>query len=559
MNQRAQPATAGFTLVEVLIALAIGALLSATLVGLLATTSRLAARHAAMSGIQESTRTALAILHHAILAAGFDACSGATHWQGLDVTSAGFDAGLHDRVDAIVLNARRHRRHARGDQLVVQTMVALPSIDVVGENTMPQPHQPSLRLRAPAPWIDNGDIVRLVGLDLGVCLSLQRSNGPSGLLLARDAGLHQPGNRPVADDQPTLSGRMLVHAPERTRFFVAESTVMPGHYSLFRARLGEGDRALELLEGVYDLRVEYLVASAGGPVQARRANDPTLLALGPSAIVGVRLHLLIYGVDVDRLPAPARVPVAIAGEPFDPPDDRLYRSITRTVHLRNPHRQNRRRNRSNPRNSAVRHCSTETPTASDASGGSVLIGVLGIMLLVTLLTATAAQDALLQLRLAAAQRSQLHAQLGAEAALQQLANRIEQDTFDHLTRPVMALVTGAEWRQALHVYGSTLPITTPDGAMRPARGTIVALGLIERLPDAVPPAAETASETEPDDTPDSDAWLAPERFRLTVLVNTSGGGETLLQTVEQRHADAATGGDGAATATLQRLSWKRIP
>lgn len=556
MNKRAQQATAGFTLIEVLIALAIGALLSATLVGLLATTSRLAARHAAMSGIQESTRTALDILHHAIRAAGFDACTGATHWQGLDMTNVGFDAGLHDRVDAIVLDAQRHRRHARGDQLVVQTMVALPSIDVVGEDTMPQPQQSGLRLRAPAPWIDAGDIVRLVGLDMGVCLSLQRSNGPDGTLLARDAGLHQPGNRPAADDQPTLSGRMLVHAPERTRFFIAESTVMPGHYSLFRARLSEGDRALELLEGVYDLRVEYLVADAGGAVRARRANDPTLLALGPSAVVGVRLHLLVYGVDVDRLPAPARAPVTIAGEPFDPPDDRLYRSITRTVHLRNPHRRNRRRNRCNPRNTAVRHGSTGTPAAVDASRGSVLISVLGIMLLVTLLTITATQDALLQLRLAAAQRSQLHAQLGAEAALQQLASRIEQDAIDHLIRPAKALVTGAEWRQALHAHGSMLPIATPGGAMRPAHGTTVALGLIERLPDAVPPAAETASETEPDDTRDGDTWLAPERFRLTVLVNTPGGGETLLQTVQQRHADTATG-DGAAT--LQRLGWKRIP
>jgi len=554
MSRAPSPHSAGFTLIEVLVALALGALVTTTVIGLLLATNRHQTRHAAVANIQDTARVVFAILHHAIQQAGYDGCAGATHWQGLAADSLGFEPGLHETLQPVLPAPARHARQVRGDQLVLQTMSAKPpAIEIIGEYTMPAPHLPGLRLARPATHIARGEVVRLVGLDLGLCMTLRRSNAEDAALIERLAGEGQPANRPLGTEPaPQFSGTALVYAPEQTRFFVAESAVMPGHYSLFRQRRSEGDRAQELLEGVHDLRIEYLARSPNGSLISLRATDPALAALDATTIVGVRLHLLLYAVGVDRLPAPGRTELWFAEAPYPPPDGRLYQALSSTVALRN--RRPRRRAVPHPPGAAPRG-KPPAAAAPHRARGSALITVLAVMLAVALLAGSAARDALLQLRLASGQHAQVQALLSAEAALRLLEVALDTGGGEILVRAAAPLITVAQWRQALLADGHRLP-AAGIGLTEPAisaadNGAAAPRVLIERLPPAQPLWSAPAEDALDDEAPPA------VRYRLTVQIPTGPlGGGVIVQSV-YRPATAASA-SSPATPGL-RLGWKRIP
>jgi type IV pilus assembly protein PilW len=370
----------GVTLVELLIAMFLGLMLISATLAMVQATSRTSGTFDALSRVQESGRLALILLERDVRMAGYRGCAYGEINSLLNPLGTGYSDSVYDfnlpffgwseayvgGIPLGTLPGSFAARYARGDVLVVKN-AATPFGARLAANV--EANAAAVRL-ATAMDVPVGALVLLSDCTGGGDLfQITTDNLPPTDLLKRNATLAGggPGNL-----DPALHFLSRLYPAATTELMLAQSTVyyvgfrtdaagnLAATTSLRRIRMGERVAGVapddELLEGIYDLRVQYgLDASGNGSADQYRRAD----ALGTdewTRIVSVRLSILAYSGEgtaearndeVYAVPFDETIwdftgaeaepdPDGAAGElRFVPPDRRVYRFFSTTVAVRN--------------------------------------------------------------------------------------------------------------------------------------------------------------------------------------------------------------------------------
>ncbi|WP_019590465.1 MULTISPECIES: PilW family protein [unclassified Thioalkalivibrio] len=330
----------GLTLVELMVAILLGLLLTAGVINVFIGTQQTNRTQEAMSSVQETGRFALDVIARDAREAGYGGCPGSVN-NLLNTASADYDPDLHE-PGAGFINADEPDNPSpeRGDILTVSSMGSVGGGPFEAEGGTQQEFQLS---EGDPTQVSQGQILLIADPSTGVCEQFQNVEAQQGEI---DRGPGQdedvdPGNIEV--DYVDFNGPIDIFALSRRSYYVGQSP--DGEtYSLYRRTTtsdGDGNpvhETVEIVAGVYDMSVEYgLDTNDNGHVdEFEWASD---MGTGDwENAVAVRVHLLVYNGQADNVVDQARqehfFPTS-GGNLFNAPDRRLYQTFSTTVGARN--------------------------------------------------------------------------------------------------------------------------------------------------------------------------------------------------------------------------------
>lgn len=381
--ERYSRAERGVTLVELVIAMALGLLLIGATLGMVAATSRTTGTFDALSRTQETGRFALHILTRDARMAGYRGCSYGTIKTLLNRDATDYSDAVYDfdqvvfgwseaevtSIPSDVLPASFTRHYARGDVVIVKN-AAIP----FGKALAVPVERDDIAVQLAAAIVvpvgqllfitdcrtGGGDLFQVTTDDLSPSDRLERNQsypniGPGNVDPTIDNVQHRFRAFPQsAELQLAQSNVYYVGFQE-----AADGTLTPTS-SLRRIRMGSRIANVppdeELVEGVYDLRAQYgLDLSASSSAHDYRRADG-ITADEWENVVSLRLGVLAYSsestpetVNDDAYTVPfdetlwhfhgpeaADDSEGVLGEErFVPPDRRVYRFFSNTVAFRN--------------------------------------------------------------------------------------------------------------------------------------------------------------------------------------------------------------------------------
>ncbi|WP_462328774.1 PilW family protein [Thiohalocapsa halophila] len=383
ITQRYTKAESGVTLVELLIAMALGLLLVSATLGMVVATSRTTGTFDALSRTQETGRLALHILTRDARMAGYRGCSYGDIKTLLNQNATDYSDAIYDfgqvvfgwsesqvpSIPADVLPASFTRHYARGDVVIVKN-AAVP----FGSALAAPVERDDIAVQlAAAIDVPIGQLVfisdcRTGGGDLFQVTTDEQS--PSQRLERNPSYLNiGPGNvDPTIDD---VQHRFRAF-PQSAELQLAQSNVyyvgfqeaadgtLTGSSSLRRIRMGSRIGSVppdeELVEGVYDLRAQYGVDPSSSSSTHEYRSADAITDDEWDYVVSLRLGVLAYSsestpetVNDDTYTVPFDETLwdfhgsevaddtegTLGEERFVPPDRRVYRFFSNTAAFRN--------------------------------------------------------------------------------------------------------------------------------------------------------------------------------------------------------------------------------
>lgn len=331
----------GLTLVELMIALLLGLLLTAGIIHVFIGTQQTNRTQEAMSSVQETGRFALDILARDVRQAGYGGCPGSVN-NLLDTASSDYDPELHEPGDGFI-DGDVPPGHLRGDILTVSSMntVGGGPFEAAGGT------QPAFQLDEGDPkQVKQGQILLIVDPATGVCEQFQNVPAQQGVINRGPGQNVDPGNIGPAGqvDYTDFQGPIdLLSLSSRTYYVGTSSDGSTS--SLYRRTTtsgGDGNpshEVEEIVSGVYDMSVEYGLKNDPSDLVVstyRWASD--MSATDWSNAAAVRVHLLVYNGDEDNVvdqPRQNHYFPTSSGNLFNAPDRRLYQTFSTTIGARN--------------------------------------------------------------------------------------------------------------------------------------------------------------------------------------------------------------------------------
>lgn len=331
--QRVRPG--GFSLVELMVAIALGAMLLAGLVQVFVSNRATYEVNEDLARLQENARFALEALVADIRMVGYVGCmdeigsvtNGLNSTQNLTLLNnalEGFEQGESSwspssstaSVGSVVANT---------DAITVRFFEGR-SVSVIA----PFMSTPSADIKIAANDLKQGEIVAMTDC-LGADVFQVRNAHPSSAeTVEHGTGTVTPGNT-TASLSKNYAGDARLHRFVARRYYIGNGTNGP---SLFRESMSSGTAAapgaLELVEGVENMQITYGEDTDGdrAPDAYRDADD----VVNWSQVINVRIGLLFrtvdeYGTDVDT------ATYDVNGFTVDPTDDRRRRRVIHTTVL----------------------------------------------------------------------------------------------------------------------------------------------------------------------------------------------------------------------------------
>ena len=393
----------GFSLLELLLAAALGALTTAAVAQLFVSNARAAVLQTGQARLQESARLALHFVAHSARSAGYLGCGPGTLADGLggtwrgdltqDLTMAvagADDVGDADDVSAWELGDRELKPGS--DVVLFRRIEGLghdlaQQFDAGGELTIASTFAAA-----------SGQLAVLSGCgQLGVLgiESIARRSGRVALAASVDVDALAPTG--VAYGDPAGPAATVLAPVVSEVYFVARGRFVnnrgePG-WSLWR----KADRANEVVSGVDDLQVLYGIDTTPNDGDVAPVRYVTADDIGAAVVRSVWIRVTASSVD------------AVSED-----DEPLEQTISQTVALRNP-------------------WIADVTARPRAQRGMVLLVSLGLLLSLTLVAVSAAQTTVLELRMARNGRDAALAFHAAEAALSDAESAIVAGTVSALS------------------------------------------------------------------------------------------------------------------------------
>lgn len=327
----------GYTIVEMMIAITLGMMVTAGVAAVLVSSSTLFRNSDTRAEIQQGARFALSLLEEDVRLAGYTGCYNRHIFASLTnrvkapdafnhrytVPLTGFEAvgaGWAPTIEASVGQMGNHRPVAGTDVLVVRAPIGA-SLPLSAD--MPTTVNAIALTRADK--LDNGTLA--VISDCNIADVFRVTGKPDGNSVLHTDVL----NTSTALSKPYQALRNAQVTPLGTMsYFVAPSAAgVAGERSLWRQV--NGDTAEEAVEGVHDFQVEYGVGSSIDLAAQRfvRAN-----ALTPASIVvAVRLTMLLRSDTNNIVTKPLNY--IFNGATTTAADRRVYTPFSTTIHVRN--------------------------------------------------------------------------------------------------------------------------------------------------------------------------------------------------------------------------------
>lgn len=342
--------SAGFSLVELMVALALSLILLAGVLAIFASSRTTYETTDRLSRIQESGRFALDSIVRDLRSAGYLGCSRSavftntlnepTHvFRNFAFAVQGFDAQgtiWAPALDAAITNPDTASesdvlviRRPRGDfepvRVLEYSFMKLETDDISIENAVPA-------------LIKQGDVVQISDCNARGVFQVTANNGGT----IKHAEVAAVAEDEETGDQPGNSSGNLGYAftdaaelvPVHSIVYYLRDGSTPGAGTSLWRRLSNANVAEELVEGVENMQVAYGVA-VGDTIEYRKAD-----AVGDWADVRtVRIALLVkslseYGTDTDQADYQL-LDDEVGKKVSDPGDRRLRQIFTTTVNIRN--------------------------------------------------------------------------------------------------------------------------------------------------------------------------------------------------------------------------------
>lgn len=331
--------TRGFSLVELMVAIALSLLLLTGVVAIFSSSRVAYESTEQLSRVQETGRFALEQMSRHIRSAGFSGCSRQPNyistalnssttlqWNFLQGPVGGYDASGSSWTPALDSAAIAPNAVTGSDVLVVRGP-RLDTVPALVTTTMANP-QAALAVSSTANISASGDVVMAYSCE-GVSFFFATASGNT---LLHGVTSTVPGNSVDSTSFPFRRNAEVVPV-ETVVYYVraSQGSVPAGTNSLWR-RVGVAD-AEELVQGVEQMQVEYGVDTTGDRVVD--SYGPATATTNWGRVLAVRIALLVrsidqYGTDTDRRTYQLfTTTVPAAG------DRRLREVFTTTVGIRN--------------------------------------------------------------------------------------------------------------------------------------------------------------------------------------------------------------------------------
>lgn len=272
----------GFTLVELMVGLAVGLVVSVIAISVFVSSRTLHSVNTSSNRMGENSRLAFDLLHRDLRSAGFQSCaqrtsappdstlnagnggflnSGTSGVQGHRGTGVGFAPALTAALAGIVVNPP----DPRSDIVSIRVPVDLLSLGLSASMAAAS-GVPNVGANTPGNTIVNGDIVLIANCKRSTMFQVTEANpATTGSLAHAVGGALQPGNSTTNLQQIYNRSDSAVYRLQTRHYYVAPSALRPGTNSLWR----------------------FIVPSPAG------ATNPEEMAAGIDRMV------VTYGVDTD--------------------------------------------------------------------------------------------------------------------------------------------------------------------------------------------------------------------------------------------------------------------
>lgn len=327
----------GYTIVEMMIAITLGMMVTAGVAAVLVSSSTLFRSSDTRAQIQQGARFALSLLEEDVRLAGYMGCYNRHLFANLTnrvtlpdafnhrytVPITGFEASNDKWVPVIETSIGSKGTHppvAGTDVLVVRAPIGA---SLALAEDMPSPAAP-LKLER-TDKLENGSLA--VVSDCNVADIFRVTGDPSGsLALHTDA--HNSSTE-LSKKYQALRNTLVTPLGTMSYFVAASGSAVAGERSLWRQV--DGDTPEEAVEGVHDFQVEY-----GLDVNKDLAADQFVRAdvlTATSSIVAVRLTMLLRSQSNNVVTTP--LSYIFNGAAATAADRRVYTPFTTTIHVRN--------------------------------------------------------------------------------------------------------------------------------------------------------------------------------------------------------------------------------
>lgn len=318
-NKRRQP---GFSLVEFMIAIALGLLLVSG-VGYLYIGSRGAFRASDnLSRLQENARYALYVLSSDIRMAGYAGCGNMASVVMRTIANAPVPTMNAQNALVAYDNPAANTPvagHIAGTDVIAIMAAYSNGANLTGNLT---PANANVQITGNPDGFKQGDVLIVTNCQYADVFKVTNVPGAAGVVTLDHSNSSNTGNR-VGTYGPDA---FVMRVDQRTYFIRNNPAGNPALY-----RVGLDGVAEELVEHVRDMQFAYGLDTNADGAADQYTSAPTAGEL--PAVVSVRINLLIEGQDNNVATAPQSV--VFNNGTFNAPDRRLYQVFSATVSLRN--------------------------------------------------------------------------------------------------------------------------------------------------------------------------------------------------------------------------------
>lgn len=336
-----RPRQRGFSLVEILVGITVGLMLTAGVIQIFANNKQGYRIQTALSRLQENGRFAINFISRDVRNSGFFGCGGnATRltntlnnasqyaWD-FSAAAQGFEA-TSDTAWSPVLSTSITNAVPLGDRDIITLRHATGNPARVVQQPGGKPPVAATVHVTLTDNLDTGDIVMVADCTDATIFQITNSNqnatDPHILNLVHQTGTGTPGNATTALGKDYTDSGSVTRITTSTYFIRADSEGRPALY-----RLEETNNVDELIKGVEDMQILYGEDTDGN----RKVN---LYATANqvtdwSNVISVRITLLLQSLEDNLAPSPQSY--TFNGVATTPGDRRLRRVFTAIINFRN--------------------------------------------------------------------------------------------------------------------------------------------------------------------------------------------------------------------------------
>ena len=339
----------GFTLVELMVGLAVGLFVSVIAISVFVSTRKLQTVNASGNRMGENARLAFDLLHKDLRSAGFRGCAEQTSAPPATVLSPGNGGFLDTGSSGVMgyhgtgsgfapalpaaLNALAPAPLPNSDIVSIRVPVDSLSLGLVASMAAASA-APAIAPNIAGNTLVQSDIVMLANCNNSVIFQVtEASPTVTGVLTHGVGGSFSPGNATTDLPQKYNKGDTAVFRLQTHHYYVAPSALRPGTNSLWRLTVPGTGTGQEVAAGVDRLAISYGLDTSGSRSIDRYANAATVDGAGAwDKVLSTRVQMLAATTQ-DNVARSAQT-VQFAGSGVTATDKRLREVLTEVVSLR---------------------------------------------------------------------------------------------------------------------------------------------------------------------------------------------------------------------------------